>query len=163
MVWSPDGKRIASGGYNKTVQVWDAKSGHLYLTYRGHYSYVFAVAWSPDGTRIVSATGAAGPDHPVTSNNSVKVWDATTGKTLLTYAGDADQVEMYALAWSPDSKRIASGGDDKMVHIWDAATGHTSLLNQGHTDLVWAVAWSPDGKELASASQDGTVEVWHVV
>jgi WD40 repeat protein len=89
------------------------------------------------------------------------VWDATTGQTLLTYAGQGDANNTYALAWSPDSKLIASGGDDNTVRIWDAMTGHTYMAYKGHSDVIWTIAWSPDGKQIASASQDGTVQIWH--
>jgi WD40 repeat protein len=65
MVWSPDGKRIASGSEDNTVQVWDASTGKNLFTYRGHTSAVNVVAWSPDGKRIASV-GAA--------ENTVQVW-----------------------------------------------------------------------------------------
>jgi len=159
LAWSPDGTRIASASYDGTVQVWEAKTGKLLVTYKGHNAPVWEVAWSPDGKRIVSGTGSAGINGPVTSNNSVKVWDAATGQTLLTYA-EGSTGQTYALAWSPDGKRIASGGDDHYVHVWDAATGQTLLLYSGHSDIIFKVAWSPDGSLIASASADGTVQVW---
>ncbi len=93
-------------------------------------------------------------------NNSVQVWDAATGKTLLTYTGHGDGGNVYALAWSHDGTRIASGADDKTVRVWNAATGQTMLIYRGHTNVVWRVAWSPDDTEIASASQDKTVQLW---
>lgn len=140
------------------MQVWDAKTGQRFLTYRGNGAPVWSVAWSPDGKRIVSGTGAQGAYGPVTTNNSVKVWDSTTGQTLLTYTEHAGQV--YGLAWSPDRKRIASGGDDQIVRMWDATSGQTLLLYRGHTDTVLDVAWSPDGRLIASSGNDETVQVW---
>lgn len=158
VAWSPDGTRIASASYDRTVQVWNAKTGKTLVTYQGHAAPVWEVAWSPDSKRIVSGTGAAGANGPVTAHNSVQVWDATTGQTLLTYSGSSGQA--YALAWSPDGKRIASGGDDNIVRVWDASTGQTILQYRGHNDIVFKVAWSPDGTMIASASVDGTVQVW---
>jgi WD40 repeat protein len=96
---------------------------------------------------------------PVTANNSIRVWDPATGQTLLTYAGSSAQG--YALAWSPDGKRIASGGDDNVVRIWSATTGETALQFTGHTSIVFRIAWSPDGTKIASASADDSVQVWH--
>ncbi len=122
--WSPDGTRIASASNDQTVQVWDAKTGKALLTYKGQAAPIWAVAWSPDSKRIVSGTGAAGSTGPVTTNNSIKVWNAMTGQTLLTYTGSPGQA--YGLAWSPDGTRIASGGDDHIVkglerHYWPNA------------------------------------------
>jgi eukaryotic-like serine/threonine-protein kinase len=69
---------------------------------------------------------------------------------------------VYAVAWSPDRRHIASGGHDSIVHIWDATTGATSFIYRGHTVGVTTIAWSPDGHYIASASLDKTVQVWNV-
>jgi len=140
------------------VQVWDAKTGKTLVIYKGHAAPVWEVAWSPDSKYIVSGTGAAGGYSPVTTNNSIQVWDVSTGQTLLTYKGSSGQA--YALAWSPDGKRIASGGDDSIVRVWDASTGQTFLQYRGQNDVIFKVAWSPDGTMIASASADGTVQIW---
>ena len=118
VAWSPDGTRIASASYDKTVQVWDAATGHLYLTYRGHSDWVTAVAWSPDGRSIASAG----------FDKTVQVWDATTGQHLLTYHGHSATVT--AVAWSPDGASIASASYDKTVQVWNVegiAAGHTVM------------------------------------
>ena len=94
----------------------------------------------------------------MTAQNSVKVWDAATGQTLLSYTGASGQA--YALAWSPDGTRIASGGDEYKVHVWSASTGRDALVYRGHSAAIFKVAWSPDGTRIASASDDGTVQVW---
>jgi WD40 repeat protein len=125
---------------------------------QGHAAPVWSVAWSPDGTRIVSGTGAAGSHGPVTTGNSVRAWDASTGKTLLTLGGIAGQA--YALSWSHDGTRIAAGSDDHLVHIWNAASGGELLRYTGHGDIVFGASWSPDDSLIASASVDGTVQVW---
>ena len=162
VAWSPDGKRIASGSRDTTVQVWDASTGSNVLTYTGHSFYgvnaiydVNAVVWSPDGKHI-----ASGGD-----DKTVQVWDAITGKKVLTYTGHSYRVR--AVAWSPDGKRIASGRDDGTVQVWNAAggdsvatTGANVFTYWGHSDRVDAVVWSPDGKRIASGSDDSTVQVW---
>ncbi len=149
VAWSSDGKRIASGSYDRTVQVWDATDGgHVYI-YRGHADVVNAVAWSPNGKRIASAS----------SDRTVQVWNAADGSNAYTYEGHTSTV--YAVAWSPDGKRIASGSDDQTVQVWDAVTGNRIYTYSGHSASVRAVTWSPDGKRIASSgSFDQTVQVW---
>jgi len=190
VAWSPDGRRIASGSNDHTVQVWDAARGGHILTYQGQGADVTAVAWSPDGRRIASG-GADGTGQ---------VWDATTGEHhVLTYRIHADAVTAVAwspdggriasaymdhwvqvwdattgghiltypaatataVAWSPDGGRIAIAGWDQLVMVWDATTGEHVLTYPGHAATVTAVVWSPDGGRIASGSVDKTVQVWN--
>src|SRR5947209_2296544 len=120
-----------------------------HFTYQGHSDYVSAVAWSPDGKRIASASG----DH------TVQVWNAVDGSHVYVYRGHSADVS--TLAWSPDGKYIVSAGLDNTVQVWEAATGKLVYTYRGHNDVVYDVAWSPDGTRIASASNDGTVQVWH--
>jgi eukaryotic-like serine/threonine-protein kinase len=148
VAWSPDGKRVASGADDATVQVWDPRTGSSHLTYRGQKRLVEAVAWSPDGTLLASG----GFDH------TVQVWHAATGTPLLTYHGHTNAV--MTVAWSPTGARIASGSYDTTIQVWDTADGGHVLTYRGHRSLVHTLAWSPDGQYLASASFDHTVQVW---
>ena len=154
VVWSLDGKHIASTGADRTVQVWDAFTGKDVLIFHaatslpdGYPAVITALAWSPDGKYLASAS----------NNHTVKVWDATTAKTILTYplTGIGE-----AIAWSPNGKSIAVGGSAKVVYVWGAATGHDLAMYQGHTDFIHALAWSSDGRNLASGASDHTVRVW---
>jgi WD40 repeat protein len=150
VAWSPDGISIASGSWDKTVQVWDASNGRQICIYRGHLTSVPALAWSPDGIYIASAS----------VDGTVQVWEAGTGKHIQTFGGHNSYV--YAVTWSPDGTRIASGGNDRKVHIWDAVTGELHLTYENHVSDVAAVAWSPNGYCIASGSSiyKGTVHVW---
>ena len=67
---------------------------------------------------------------------------------------------MVSLAWSPDSKLIASASGDTTAQVWNALTGKTIYTYKGHSSSVDIVAWSPDGKRIASGSDDQTVKVW---
>lgn len=157
VAWSPDGTRIASGGTDRTAQVWRATDGTPLSSYTGHTNSVDYVAWSPDSTRVASAS----------EDMSIQVWDAATGNAFFTCIGHTGGV--HCAVFSPDGRRIASGGGDNTVRIWDAVTGNLLMTYTGHTTTVWAVAWSPDGTRVASASgnpkyavPDNTVKVWDV-
>ena len=84
--------------------------------------------------------------------------NATLGSLLVRYHGHADRVN--AVAWSPDSKLIASASSDSTVQVWEADTGIYLFTRIGHRDRVLSLAWSPDGKLIASAGDDKTVQVW---
>jgi WD40 repeat protein len=148
VVWSPDGKRIASASLDKTVQVWDASDGGHVFTYRGHTDQVFTLAWSPDGKYLASG----GPDK------TVQIWNAADGDHVFTYTGHTDWVD--GVAWSSDSTRIASASSDKTAQVWDAANGGHVFVYNGHTNYVVTTAWSPDGTRIATASYDDTVQIW---
>ena len=108
------------------------------------------VAFSPDGKRVATANrglpGAGG------------VWDAATGKILLSLSSRAGQ--LTCIAFSPDGRRIATAGGDSTARIWDAAAGKVLLTLSGHTDTINRVAFSPDGKLMATAGDDKMAKLW---
>jgi WD40 repeat protein len=120
------------------------------LTLRGHTNGVRSVAYSPDGTRLASAS----------LDRTVKVWDVTSGTEVATLRGHTGQVQ--SVAYSPDGTRLASAAEDTTVKIWDANSGAEVATLRGHAANVWSVCYSPDGTRLASASEDQTVKLWDV-
>ena len=115
VAFSPDGKRIVSGGFDGKVRFWDAEFGTpVGQPLEGHKGVVSSVAFSPDGKRI-----ASGDEDGV-----VRLWDTETGQPVGEPAmSHRDWVS--GVAFSPDGKRIASGGGDGVVRLWDAETGRS--------------------------------------
>ena len=163
MAFSPDGKRLASAGYDKMVKVWDTTTGQETVTIRGHTARIYSVAFSANGNRLASAS----------EDSTVKVWDAIHGQETFTFQGNSDHIESMAI--SPDGKCLASGtwGPDRTrpfllspgypgeVKVWDVLSGQRKLTLTGHTGAVTSVMFSPDGRRLVSASNfDPVARVW---
>jgi WD40 repeat protein len=121
---------------------------HWRATLGSHAEFVEHVAWSSDGTRVVT----------VSWDDTAKVWDAVDCKELVTLRGHTGDVR-YA-AWSPDDRRIVTASRDASAIVWDAQTGEELLTLHGHGNQVRHVAWSPDGARIVTASYDGTAKVW---
>ncbi len=148
LAWSPDGRRLASASYDRTIQVWDATNGKNLLTYRGHFDRVHSIAWSPDSRYVVSTCQDGG----------VHIWDATTKDLVYSYRGHRGSVN--AVAWSPNGFYIATAGNDKTVQVWHASNHMLLYTYYGHSQKVRALAWSPDGTRIASAGDDSKVQIW---
>ena len=154
VAFSPDGTKLASGGYDNTVRIWNAETGEqIGEPLRGHTGFVMSVAWSPDGTKL--ASGSYG-------DNTVRIWDAQTGEQI----GEPLRVHtknVSSVAWSPNGTKLASGSWDATVRLWDVETGaQIGEPLTGHARIVESVAFSPDGTKLASGSWDRTVRIWDV-
>jgi WD40 repeat protein/tRNA A-37 threonylcarbamoyl transferase component Bud32 len=153
VAWSPDGSKLASGGDDRVVHVWEAATGNHLLSYREHTRAIRAMMWSPDGTLIASGS----------ANQIGHVWQAATGKCQITYKQHraSSLFLAFSLAWSPIAgQRIASGGADKTVQVWEASTGNHLFTYFGHTGGILGATWSPDETYIASAGEDRTIQVW---
>jgi WD40 repeat protein len=173
--FSPDGTRIVIGTYwleegdllhgsRGEAKVWNASTGAALFELKGLKEGVNDVAFSPDGTRILTASG--GPIM-VGTVNELKLWDARTGAVLLdlTQPGSLDgQMEDHrgaSVAFSPDSKRFVAGGLGwraglaNWATVRDTATGAELFELKGHTGTLTCVAYSPDGARIVSGAGDG--------
>mmetsp|Transcript_24099 Transcript_24099/g.95675 ORF Transcript_24099/g.95675 Transcript_24099/m.95675 type:complete len:217 (-) Transcript_24099:185-835(-) len=160
--WSPNGRRIATGSTDRTVHVFDARTGvlELALDTGGHRSAVRGVCWSPAGDRVASASWDA----------TAKIWDARTGVAVLTLAVSKD-AKLVGCAYAPDGASIATAGADGRVRTWDARTGaplrafrvssggsRATTSNEIHA--IRALAFGPDGSGDRLATTAG---LWDVV
>jgi tricorn protease-like protein len=137
----------------------DEKPGEASLrlaraTLKGHKSSVTSLAYSPDGKLLASGS----------DDDTVKLWDATTGREHATLEGHGNSV--LSVSFSPDSKTLASGSQDKSIKLWDVTTGKVrTTLKDPKGEWVTSVAFSPDGKTLASANWkpgEATITLWDV-
>jgi WD40 repeat protein len=106
VVFSPDGRLLASGSDEGTVKLWDVETGQEVHTLRGHTGWVTSVAFSPDGRLLASGS----------DDQTVKLWDVGTGQEVRTLSGHTAWVR--SVAFSPDGRLLASGSWDGTVRLW---------------------------------------------
>ncbi|MBE1489158.1 nSTAND1 domain-containing NTPase [Plantactinospora soyae] len=147
LAFSPDSKRVASGGADGSVRVWSVNGTARPSVFYGD-SPVTDVAFSPDG-RLATADNAG----------RVSIWDLTGARRTKLFPAHGPGAT--TLAFSPDGAWIATGGD-RTVRIWDSFNPTHSKILRGHKGTVFEVAFSPDGQSVASASNDATVRLWHL-
>jgi WD40 repeat protein len=152
LAWSPDGKLLACGTYQRGVQVWEVATRSLRWADRAHAIWLRRVAWNPDGTRVVGA----GDD------GSVYVWEATAGTPQRRQLAGHQGVVM-SVAFSPDGRRLASGGSGREggeLFVWEAQSWERTQTLVGQSGMACAVAWGPSGELLISGGGDGTLRWW---
>ena len=155
--YSSDGRRLAAGGRDNVVRVWNAADGTPLKTLRGHAGQVRAVAFLPDSRRLVSA----GHD------GQIKLWDVddyteTQAIAPQRFAGHADAVLGADVA--PDGETLVTAGRDRTAVVWNARTAQPlTTLQEGHSFLTSSVATLPDGRRMMTSAVDGTTRLWDLV
>ncbi|MFO0893232.1 MAG: protein kinase, partial [Isosphaeraceae bacterium] len=171
LAYSPDGKLLASGhGFpaleevdhmrgKGVIRIWDAESGRLLHTLRGHTQNLMGLAFSPDGATIASVSGSwLAVAQAASRPGELILWDARTGAMLRQAQGHAGP--LTGLAYDPTGALIATSSWDCTVKLWGARSCELRRTLSGHQDWVLAVAFSPDGTRLASAGADGAIRLW---
>ena len=139
--YSPDGTHLAVAS-SIGIYLYETDSYREVALFTEHTAWLVLIKFSPDGNTIAGVGD--------TEETIVRLWDAKTGehKHTLKHKGSVTSV-----AFSPDSKTIATGSEDETVRLWDAKTGRRTQILTGHTDLVNSVAFSPDGNTIVSRSR----------
>ncbi|MEG3862694.1 eIF2A-related protein [Microcoleus sp. herbarium12] len=150
VIFSPDGKLLATGDTDGVVRLWEASSGREILTCKGHTNVVQSVAFSPDGEILASGS----------YENTIKLWNVKTGECLKVLHGHTESV--MSVTFNPDGNILASGSFDRTVRLWNIYTGECLKILLDHTKVVFSVAFHPAGEMLASGSGDTTVRLWNV-
>ena len=156
ITFSPDGKTLVSSGYedeNTTMKLWDVVTNELktsFIIVEDRSFYVTKMAFSPDGNTIATC-GGRWTAH-------IDIWDIASSSLKNTLIGHTGGV--YAIAFSPDGKTLASGSFDNTICLWDVSAGEHKSSIIAHTDYITSVAYSPDGNTFASYGQDGTIILW---
>jgi WD40 repeat protein len=145
---SRDGRRIAAGGQDKRLRVWDARSRDLLHALTGHSGPVRAVACSPDGRSLLSGS----------DDKTAKVWDAASGQVQQTLTGHDGPI--LAVAYSPDGKKLATGSKDGTARVREATTGQSLITLRGHGAAVVGLQFSRDGNRLLTSGADGSARSW---
>jgi WD40 repeat protein len=151
---SVDGKKLAAGGCDRLVRVWDLTGGYanakLEQTVENHADWVFAVAFTPDGKHLLTAS----------RDKTAKVWDLAAKESVITFPEHQNAV--YGVAVKPDGKVAFSVGEDNQVRAWNA-TGEGKQIHAsgGHGRAVFKVLYHPKQPLLVTCSADTTVRIWN--
>ena len=147
VVFSPDGRSILTGSYDKTARLLDLQ-GNVLQVFKGHQSGINSVAFSPDGNSILTGS----------DDKTAILWDLH-GNVLQVFKGHVSDVN--SIAFSPDGKSILTGSKDKTARLWNLQRDVLTVL-KGHESDINSVAFSPDGKSILTGSKDNTARLWNL-
>jgi len=147
VAWSPDGSKLVSASFDKTVRLWDVKAGKVLHAFTGHSDFVYAVAFGPKGEWYATAS----------KDKTGRQIDAATGKGLATFAADQ---EMLAVGVRADGLQVVTSGQETGLTWWDAKTADKVRRAGGPGGATHEIALDPKGTLAAAAGGDGTVRFY---
>ena len=147
LCFTPDGEKLVSGSFDKTIKLWQLETGEVIHTLVDHPKGVFALAVSPDGKLLASGSW----------DEMIKLWDLEAGKLLHNLT--EHNASVRSLAISSDSQTLVSGSFDQTIKLWHLPDG-TVTKTIANDESIAAIALSPNGKFLASTGDDGIVKLW---
>jgi WD40 repeat protein len=159
-VYSPDMTMFATGGnngspnpgYDKSpVKIWDAKTGELVATLKGHTHSAMCLAWSSDGKMLISGS----------SDHSIRTWDTTSWKQIRVVL-EAHISGVFAIAISPNGRILASTSFDNTAQLWNLDNNQPISSFLLHAETVFFASFSADGKLLATSCNDDNAYTWDV-
>jgi len=154
--FSPDGKVLATAGYDRSLRLWNVSDGTLIRSIDVHNGAIFDVAWHPSGRLLGSAS----------ADETIKLWRASDGMRLDTL--NEPQGEMSSVAFTPDGKHVIGAGRDKRVHLWKLVSLDTPAINPplharfAHESPIVAIGLSTDGRHLITSAEDRSLKSWSV-
>lgn len=150
LAMSPDGQLLASGSFDRAIKIWNLETGSLEETLKIHTNPVLTLAFSPLEHQLASGS----------IDDVIKIWDFGTGTVYCTPLEHYRSSVTLSLAYHPQGKAIASGGDDRQLQIWFTESDrHQSIA---HPRGINTVAFSPDGEIIASGSSDNQIYLWNL-
>src|SRR5579871_6166875 len=161
---SPDGKRILSGGYDRTLRLWDVNGGPpLKVLQEPAQETIWHIHFLPDGRRALTGGGDVWKNNAEVegSDFQVRLWDLDTGKVIRRFKGHTKKV--YDLALTADGRTMLTGSMDTTVRLWDVETAHEIMkFQQPQKRRVWSTALTADGRLGLSGDGDGEAHLWDI-
>jgi len=152
IAYHPDGKMFAVAGVDGIVSIYDHENEKALLSWDAGVGEIFTISYSTDGAKLGVGT---------LDTNDAKIFDATTGKEILTLKGHTNNP--ISVAFSLGGTRIVTSGRDNTARVWDANSGKLLLTLSGHTSTATSARFSPNDTLIATSSRDGTIRVWDAI
>ena len=155
-VLSRDGKQLLTAGTEDVAaRLWDAATGKEVVQFEGHKGLIRSAAFSPDGKFVLTRSEDrvyTVPSFQVIPDNTVRLWNAASGKEILSFRGHEGSVS--SAVFSPDGQQVLTAGVDKTARLWDVDSGKEIYRLLGHVELVWRASFALDGKRVVTIGED---------